>query len=88
MVDISKIQPDKVKHFVACLIICVVSGLAVSTYGEELGAIVGPIVSLVAGVAKEIYDHYNGGESDMKDLIWDFFGSLTGLGVLVLIFII
>jgi putative lipoprotein len=36
-------------------------------------------VALSAGIAKEVYDKYSGGDASFRDLTWDAVGTATGL---------
>jgi putative lipoprotein len=39
---------------------------------------VGAGVAFAAGVSKEVYDRYSGGDASMRDLTWDVVGTATG----------
>ncbi len=38
-------------------------------------------LALSAGIAKEVYDRYSGGDASLRDLTWDAVGTATGLVV-------
>lgn len=72
---------DKALHFGASsLIAC--GGYATAaqlTDDTRLRLGVGAGVALSAGIAKEVYDKYSGGDASLRDLTWDVVGTATGL---------
>lgn len=68
------IDEDKQKHLAVSAVIGAGSTLIFDDYRYSLG------LCLSAGIAKEVYDHYDYGEFDEKDLMYDAIG--CGLGVL------
>jgi putative lipoprotein len=48
------------------------------TKRESLRLVAAASVALSAGIAKEVYDKYSGGDASMRDLTWDILGTATG----------
>jgi len=72
-------QPDKIQHLLGGFIICVVTGLL-------LPAWYGLCATILAGLAKEIYDHFrpNGTGFDIKDLAATCLGGVVGYLILII----
>ena len=78
---------DKALHF------AVSAGIAGGGYGatalftaeERPRLLIGGGLALLAGIGKEIADHYTGGDPSWRDLGWDVVGTATGLGVGLLV---
>ena len=70
---------DKLMHLLA--------GVAISLLFGWLAhdALAGFTSALVAGVAKEVYDYYGSGTSELNDIIATAQGGVVGLVVLVVI---
>jgi putative lipoprotein len=72
---------DKALHFGASsLIAC--GGYGASTLLTEKTSFrvaAGASLALSAGIAKEVYDKYSGGDASFRDLTWDAVGTATGL---------
>ncbi len=62
---------DKFAHFIAGFLISVVATFWTLAYtpNKEVASIVGFTAGTVAGIAKEVYDHYTGGTVEGFDLI-------------------
>lgn len=70
---------DKLKHFLVCEIltmILVIAGVSVGLGWYSFAA--APVLSMAVGVAKELHDRKTTG-FDKWDLVFDFFGTVTGL---------
>jgi putative lipoprotein len=71
---------DKALHFSATFMLAgdgyASAAAAKCREGVRLG--VGASVALAAGVSKEVYDRYSGGDASMRDLTWDVVGAATG----------
>ena len=74
-----KIEYDKQLHFIAGLIICILVSLIFKN------PMYGLIASVVAGVAKEIYDYFDYGKIDFLDTLATWVGGIAGYIVGVLI---
>lgn len=84
--DTFKPGKDKILHFLACLIITVVTYFIGGSFGY---AMLGLLIALVAGYLKELYDLYiKKTKFDWKDIAWDTFGAFAGVLVSALIYII
>lgn len=70
---------DKMKHLLA--------GLAISLLFGWLtrDVLIGFTSALVIGIAKEIYDYYGNGTSEMNDIIATAQGGAIGLIILIMI---
>lgn len=83
------IKTDKVLHFVACFVIAAfvaLLGFGVLELSKAVSILLGLVVSLAAGVAKEVYDKYVRKTGfDKQDLLADAAGavlaSLFALGM-------
>jgi putative lipoprotein len=60
-------------------------GAALLTQRTDLRAATGAGLALSAGIAKEVYDRYAGGDPSWRDLTWDVVGTATGVVVAWLI---
>jgi putative lipoprotein len=71
---------DKALHFSASFILASdgYAATAAITKRESVRFSVGTGVGLAAGVSKEVYDRYSGGDASMRDLTWDVVGAVTG----------
>jgi putative lipoprotein len=72
---------DKALHFGASsLIACSAYGAStLLTERTSFRIAAGAGVALSAGIAKEVYDKYSGGDASFRDLTWDAVGTATGL---------
>lgn len=72
---------DKALHFAASAGIALggYGGTALFTEQRPPRLLVGGGLALFAGIAKEIADHYTGGDPSWRDLGWDLVGTATGL---------
>ena len=79
---VGKIEKDKKLHFgVSAGIAAVVTFVAKAAAASPAMAIVaGVVVSLIAGIGKEVYDWLNPdkGTADWKDLVADVAGTVAG----------
>ena len=73
------IPKDKLYHFIAGLIICIVVALIAKN------PLYGLISSVLAGIAKEAYDWYDYGKPDPMDCLSTWVGGVVGYIVGVLI---
>lgn len=79
-------EKDKIWHFLVCMAITLITFIAGGTFPY---AILGLIVALVIGYAKEFFDKYaKKTKFDWKDIAWDTFGAFTGLLVSAIMYII
>ena len=72
---------DKALHFGATFTLST-GGYASTAFGSErqgVRAAAGASLAMSAGIAKEIYDHYAGGDASFRDLTWDAVGTATGV---------
>jgi putative lipoprotein len=78
---------DKALHFGASFTLA--SGgygsAALLTQRTDVRAATGAGLALSAGIAKEVYDRYAGGDPSWRDLTWDVVGTATGVAVAWLI---
>ena len=70
-----KLQRDKVLHFCAGLILCLVAGVFTT---PAMGLLLG----VISGIIKEIYDKYNNGTVDVLDSLATTVGALIGFWLL------
>jgi putative lipoprotein len=72
---------DKALHFSASAGIALggYGGTALFTEAERPRLVVGGGLALLAGITKEIADHYTGGDPSWRDLTWDVVGTASGL---------
>jgi putative lipoprotein len=71
---------DKALHFSASALIAA-DGYAAASLVSKREAVrvgAGSLLALAAGVAKEVYDTYAGGDPSPRDLTWDVVGAATG----------
>ena len=54
------------------------AGTSLLTKREGVRLGVGAGLAATAGVAKEVYDRYSGGDASLRDLTWDVVGAMTG----------
>lgn len=67
---------DKLYHFIA--------GLILSLIGGYFNPLCGLFLGIFAGVAKEVYDYYDYGLFDKKDMLFTWLGATIGyLGVII-----
>ena len=66
-------EKDKLYHFIAGLILSLIGGYFNPLYGLILG--------IFAGVAKEVYDYYDYGLFDKKDMLFTWLGAIIGYSV-------
>jgi putative lipoprotein len=78
---------DKALHFGASLTLAGggYGGAALLTQRTEVRAAPGIGLAMSAGIAKEVYDRYAGGDPSWRDLTWDAVGTATGVIVAWLI---
>lgn len=82
------IVADKVLHFeTCCLITMVVSLLNMNLLGFDasVSAALACMISIIAGILKELYDKNTYGLFDNKDIVSDALGAFTGLLIIILI---
>jgi uncharacterized protein YfiM (DUF2279 family) len=72
---------DKALHFGATFTLASggYAGTALLSERQGVRAAAGAGLAMTAGVAKEIYDHYAGGDPSLRDLTWDVVGTATGV---------
>lgn len=72
---------DKALHFGATFTLASggYAGAALLTERPSLRAVAGAGLGLGAGIAKEVYDRYAGGDPSWRDLGWDAVGTATGV---------
>jgi putative lipoprotein len=72
---------DKALHFGATFVLAGAGYAGGAALSREpvvrLGS--GAALAMGAGIAKEVYDRYSGGDPSLKDLTWDAIGTATGL---------
>ena len=79
---------DKVLHFeTCCLITMVVALLNVNVLGLGIAssAVSAGMISIIAGILKDIYDYGTYDSFDNKDIVADVFGAFAGLLIIILI---
>ena len=70
---------DKLYHFIA--------GFLISLIGGYFNPLCGLFLGIFAGVAKEVYDYYDYGLFDKKDMLFTWLGAIIGyLGVIMWLF--
>ena len=72
---------DKALHFGASVTLAGggYAGAALLTERPPVRAASGVALALSAGIAKEVYDRYSGGDASWRDLTWDAVGTATGV---------
>ncbi len=72
---------DKALHFGASSLLAGGGYAGAAAFSERTGVRVatGASLALSAGIAKEVYDRYGGGDASWRDLTWDAVGTATGL---------
>jgi putative lipoprotein len=72
---------DKALHFGATFTLASGGYAGTALFSERQGvrAAAGAGLGLGAGIAKEIYDRYAGGDASFRDLTWDVAGTATGV---------
>lgn len=73
-----KIPYDKKLHFAAGFIVTVVVGISLFWFAVNSFVMIGIGTGFLAGIAKEIYDEYDYGGFDWKDMIATWIGALVG----------
>ena len=73
------IAKDKIYHFIAGFIITVIFALASGSVAYGL------MVGVLAGIAKELYDHYDYGVYDFFDMFATFIGAFVCCAIWVTI---
>ena len=63
------IYNDKLIHFIVGAIMCAVVGVFNASYGIA--------ISVVAGILKEVYDYYDYGNYDYKDMLVTWLGGFV-----------
>ena len=79
---------DKVLHFETCCLITMVVALLnmnVLCLGIAASAVSAGMISIIAGILKEVYDYNTYGLFDRKDIIADALGAFAGLLIIILI---
>ena len=66
-------EKDKLYHFIAGLILSLIGGYFNPLYGLILG--------IQAGIGKEVYDYYDYGLFDKKDMLFTWLGAIIGYSV-------
>lgn len=70
------LEKDKLYHFIA--------GFLISLIGGYFNQLCGLFLGIFAGVAKEVYDYYDYGLFDKKDMLFTWLGAIIGyLGVII-----
>lgn len=72
------IPKDKIYHFVAGFILCVIGCIALSPI-EGIG------LAIIAGALKECYDQYDYDGADWKDMIATWIGGCVGFTYFMLV---
>jgi putative lipoprotein len=74
---------DKALHFSASAALASGGYAAGAIFSDSVEArlMVGAGLALGAGVGKEVFDRYGGGDPSWRDLTWDVVGTACGLGV-------
>jgi putative lipoprotein len=72
---------DKALHFSASFMLAGggYAGTSLLTEKPAVRAATGAGLALTAGIAKEVYDRYAGGDPSWRDLTWDVVGTTTGV---------
>jgi putative lipoprotein len=72
---------DKALHFGATSVLAGggYAGMSLTAERPVVRAAAGAALGLTAGIAKEVYDRYGGGDASWRDLTWDAVGTATGL---------
>ena len=79
---------DKVLHFETCCLITMVVALFnmnLLGLGIAASAVSAGMISIIAGILKEVYDNNTYGLFDNKDIIADVLGAFAGLLIIILI---
>lgn len=78
---------DKALHFGATSVLAGGGYAGTALLSERTGvrAAGGACLAMGAGIAKEVYDRYSGGDASWRDLTWDAVGTATGVLVAWLI---
>ena len=79
---------DKVLHFETCCLITIVVALLnmnVLGMGTTASAVSACMISVIAGILKELYDYNTYSLFDNKDIIADVFGAFAGFLIIILI---
>lgn len=83
--DSRKPGKDSWLHYAACLIITVAVAFIGGSFGYSL---LGFIIALMVGFAKELIDKYvRKTKFDWKDIAWDIFGGTAGVIIAALFYI-
>ena len=61
-------EKDKLYHFIA--------GFIISLIGGNFNPLCGLFLGMLAGVAKEVYDYYDYGLFDKRDMLFTWLGSI------------
>lgn len=71
---------DKALHLAASALLATDGYAATSAFTKRAPVrfAVGEAFAVAAGVAKEVYDRYAGGDPSPRDLTWDVVGATTG----------
>jgi putative lipoprotein len=74
---------DKALHFGASALLAGggYAGAAALSDRTSVRLAAGAGVAVSAGIAKEVYDRFSGGDASLRDLAWDAVGTATGLVV-------
>lgn len=79
---------DKVLHFETCCLITMVVALFnmnLLGLGIAASAVSAGMISIIAGILKEVYDYNTYGLFDNKDIVADVLGAFAGLLIIILI---
>jgi len=74
-----KIEQDKILHFIAGIVVCIIVALIFRN------PLYGLIASVLAGIAKEAWDHYDYGKIDFLDCLATWIGGIAGYIVAFLV---
>ncbi|MBN2573696.1 MAG: hypothetical protein JXP73_03960 [Deltaproteobacteria bacterium] len=72
---------DKALHFGASFALAGggYAGTALLSERTSVRAATGACLAASAGIGKEVYDRYSGGDASWRDLAWDAVGTATGV---------
>ena len=72
---------DKALHFGATFTLASggYAGTALLSERQSVRVAAGAGLAMTAGIGKEIYDRYAGGDASFRDLTWDVVGTATGV---------
>lgn len=82
-----RMETDKIQHFAVCAVIAFAFAMIAYAWGVQLAwpALLGVGVAMLAGLGKELYDLWDYGRFDWRDMEADFYGGVTGAGVWLIV---